>query len=184
MYEPRLGNNDMALKVLISKQNLLSGERNPLFLPKCNQHSEWRFFFLLGWDKEKDFWPHRIPSISWGSDMLHLHQDPFRALVCFVSMHILDRKCYTDFMEDFLKKNTFFLTPVVGIEKASQFLKWKKIYQGHVRALKHSFYIYFFTQESLYVWIIHGLVINNELVNLKSNESLNKSWLKRLGSWN
>ena len=182
MYEPRLGNNDMALKVLISKQNLLSGERNPLFLPKCNQHSEWRFFFLLGWDKEKDFWPHRIPSISWGSDMLHLHQDPFRARLLRLNAHTRPKVLHR-FYGGF-PKNTFFLTPVVGIEKASQFLKWKKIYQGHVRALKHSFYIYFFTQESLYVWIIHGLVINNELVNLKSNESLNKSWLKRLGSWN
>ena len=160
MYQPRLGNNDMALKVLISKQNLLSGERNPLFLPKCNQHSEWRFFFLLGWDKEKDFWPHRIPSISWGSDMLHLHQDPFRLALGLLRLNAHTRpKVLHRFYGGFPKKNTFFLTPVVGIEKASQFLKWKKIYQGHVRALKHNFYIDFFHTRVLvcmnYSWISH-----------------------------
>ena len=154
MYEPRLGNNDMALKVLISKQNLLSEERNPLFLPKCNQHSECRFFFLLGWDKEKDFWPHRIPSISWGSDMLHLHQDPFRARLLRLNAHTRPKVLHR-FYGGF-PKNTFFLTPVVGIEKASQFLKWKKIYQGHVRTLKHIFIsTFYFTLESLCLWITH-----------------------------
>ena len=106
MYEPRLGNNDMALKVLISKQNLLSGERNPLYSPKCNQHSEWRF---------SSFWVEIKRKISDPIEFLQFHgaltcsiytRIPLE-LVCFVSMHILDRKCYTDFMEDFLKIHSF-----------------------------------------------------------------------------
>ena len=159
---------DWAIMIWPSKfwsRNRISYLRREIlyFYPNATNTLNGVFFFLLGWDKEKDFWPHRIPSISWGSDMLHLHQDPFRARLLRLNAHTRPKVLHR-FYGGF-PKNTFFLTPVVGIEKASQFLKWKKIYQGHVRALKHNFYIYFFHMRVL-------VCMNNLLKHLATLEGL------------
>ena len=65
-------------------------------------------------------------------------------LVCFVSMHILDRKCYTDFMEDFLKIHSFWL-PWWGLKKHLSFLSGRRYTRG---ITKTQFLYLLFSHES------------------------------------